>query len=82
MGKAVEKQTKIIEDKGQKQIDALERLKPKEQTKANAHDDESLGQKKQSNNKLFDKKLEEIQELSKEIDYKNLNYNLTTKASS
>ena len=34
MGKAFEKQTKIIEDKGQKQIDALESLKPKEQTKS------------------------------------------------
>ena len=31
--KAFEKQTKIIEDKGQKQTDALESLKPKEQTK-------------------------------------------------
>ena len=34
MGKAFEKQTKIIEDKWQKQIDALESLKPKEQTKS------------------------------------------------
>ena len=34
LGKAFEKQTKIIEDKGQKQIDALESLKPKEQTKS------------------------------------------------
>ena len=33
MGKAFEKQIKTIEDKGQKQIDALESLKPKEQTK-------------------------------------------------
>ena len=34
MGQAFEKQTKIIEDKWQKQIDALESLKPKEQTKS------------------------------------------------
>ena len=34
LGKAFEKQTKIIEDKGQKQINALESLKPKEQTKS------------------------------------------------
>ena len=32
LGKAFEKQIKTIEDKGQKQIDALESLKPKEQT--------------------------------------------------
>ena len=33
LGKAFEKQTKIIEYKGQKQIDALKCLKSKEQTK-------------------------------------------------
>ena len=33
MGKAFEKQIKTIEDQGQKQIDDLESLKPKEQTK-------------------------------------------------
>ena len=33
MGKAFEKQIKTIEDQGQKQIDALKDLKPKEQTK-------------------------------------------------
>ena len=33
LGKAFEKQTKIIEDQGQKQIDALKDLKSKEQTK-------------------------------------------------
>ena len=37
--------------------------------------------KEESYHKLFDKKLDEIQELSSEIDYKNLNYNFTTKAS-
>ena len=34
LGKAFEKQTKTIEDHGQKQFEALEDLKPKEQTKA------------------------------------------------
>ena len=81
LGKAFEKQIKTIEDKGQKQIDALESLKPKEQTKAITYDDESLEQKEEGYNKLFDKKLDEIQELSREIDCKNLNYDFTTKAS-
>ena len=81
MGKAFEKQIKTIEDQGQKQVDALESLKTKEQTKAITYDDESLEQKEESHNKLFDEKLDEIQELSREIDYKNLNYNFTTKAS-
>ena len=34
LGKAFEKQIKTIEDQGKKQVDALESLKPKEQTKA------------------------------------------------
>ena len=33
LGKAFEKQIKAIEDQGQKQIDALENLKPKKETK-------------------------------------------------
>ena len=33
MGKAFEKQIKTIEHQDQKQVDALENLKPKEQTK-------------------------------------------------
>ena len=33
MGKALEKQIKTIEDQGQKQVEALENFKPKEQTK-------------------------------------------------
>ena len=44
-------------------------------------DDESLKQKQETYNKLYDEKLDEIQELSIEIDYKNLNYNFAMKAS-
>ena len=33
LGKAFEKQIKTIEDQGQKQVDALENLKPKEETR-------------------------------------------------
>ena len=65
-----------------KQVDALENLKPIEGSKAIKYYDESLEEKQESYNKLFDEKLDEIQELSKEIDYKNLNYyDFTTKAS-
>ena len=72
-----QKQSRI---KVKKQVDALENLKPIERSKA-ITDDESLEQKEESYNKLLDKKLDEIQELSKNIDYKYLNYNFTTKAS-
>ena len=81
LGKAFDKQIKTIKDQGQNQIDALKKLKPKEQTKAFTYDDKSLGQNEESYNKSFDEKLDEIRELSKEIDCKNLNYNFTTKVS-
>ena len=68
LGRAFEKQIKTTEDKGQKQIDGLESLKPKEQTKAITYDDESLQQKEGSYNKIFDEKLDEMQDLSREID--------------
>ena len=82
LGKAFEKQTETIEDQGKKQVDALENLKPIEGSKASKYDDDgSLEQKQEPYKKFFDEKLDEIQELSREIDYKNLNYNLTMKAS-
>ena len=40
LGKAFEKQIKAIEDQGQKQVDAVESLKTKEQIKAITYDDE------------------------------------------
>ena len=49
LGKNFEKQIKIIEDQGKKQVDALENLKTKEQTKVIKYDDDkdaSLEQKK------------------------------------
>ena len=73
LGKAFDKQIKTIEDESKKQVDALKDLKPKEQAKAITYDDE------ENYNKLFDEKLDEIQELSRKIDNKNVNYNFTTK---
>ena len=70
-----------MEDHSKKQVKALENLKPIEGSKAIKYDDESLEQKQETYNKLFDEKFDEIQELSREIDYKNLKYDFTTKAS-
>ena len=81
LGKAFEKQTKTIEDHGKKQVEALENLKPLEGSKAVKYDGESLEQKQKTYSKLFDMKLDEIQELCSEIDYKNLNYDFRMKAS-
>ena len=56
-------------------------MKPIEGSKAIKYDDgESLEQKQETYNKLYDEKLDEIQEWSREIDYKNLNHDFTTKA--
>ena len=56
-------------------------MKPIEGSKAiKCDDDGSLEQKQEPYNKLFDEKLDEIQELSREIDYKSLNYDFTMKA--
>ena len=57
-------------------------MKPIEGSKAIKYDGGSLEQKQKTYNKLFDEKLDEIQELSRKIDCKNLNYDFTTKASS
>ena len=79
LGKAFGKQIKTIEDHGKKQVEALEYLKPIEQSKAITYDDESLKQKQETYKKLFEEKLDEIQELSREIDYRNLNIILQQK---
>ena len=81
LGKAFDKQIKTIEDQGKKQVDALKNLKPVERSRAITYDDESVEQKQETYNKLFDENLDEIQELSREIDYKNVNHDFTTKAS-
>ena len=67
-------------DHGKKQVEALENLKPMERSKA-ITDGESLEQKEEIYNKLLEKKLDEIQELNKNIDYKYLNYIFKTNAS-
>ena len=75
LGKAFEKHIKTMEDQGKKQDDALKGLKTKEQTKTITYNVE------ENCNKLFDEKFDELQVLSREIDYKILNYNFTTKDS-
>ena len=69
------------QSKGKKQVEALENFKLVEGSKAIKNGDESLERKQETYIKLFDEKLVAIQELSRKIDYKNLNYDFTTKAS-
>ena len=61
LAKAFEKQIKTNKDQGQKQVEALKDLKPKEQTKAivDKSDDELLMQK-ETYDRLLSKRLDEI----------------------
>ena len=66
LGKAFEKQTKTIKDQGQKQVEALKDLKPKKQTKAiEGKSDNKFSIQKETYNRLLNKRLNEIQEISK-----------------
>ena len=72
MRKAFEKQIKIIEDQGQKQVDALKDLKSKEQTKP--IEDKSNNQPKPTIifNYLIEKRKKIMSELHDNVDYNNL----------
>ena len=74
MGKAFEKQIKTIEDQGEKQIDALKDLKPKEQTKP--IEDKSNNQSKATIifNELINERKKIMSELYDSVDYNNLKF--------
>ena len=78
MGKAFEKQIKTIEDQGEKQIDALKDLKPKQPKEqlVNVNDDyedKLLHSKEQEIfRNIYNKRLDKIGELTKKIDGNNL----------
>ena len=74
MGKAFEKQIKTIEDQGQKQVDALESLKPKEQTKP--IEDKSNNKSKALTifDDLINKRKEIMSELHDSVNYNNLKF--------
>ena len=74
LGKAFEKQIKTIEGQCKKQMDALENLKPKEQTKP--IEDKSNNQPKATAifNELINKRKELMSELYNRVDYNNLKF--------
>ena len=78
LGKAFEKQTKIDEDIGQKQIDTLKVLKPKEPTKAITYklddDDDNTPISKEIYDEILEGRMDEILKMSREINYSNLVY--------
>ena len=62
MGKAFEKQIKTIEDQSQKQVKALENLKPKEQTKTITYksDDDNTPISKEIYDEILEERIYEI----------------------
>ena len=74
LGKAFEKQIKTIEDQGQKQVDALKDLEPKEQT--NLIDDQSNNQSNVTIifNDLINKRKKIMSELHDSVDHNNLKF--------
>ena len=73
LGKAFEKQVKTIEDQGQKQVDALESLRPKEQTKP--IEDKSNNQPKATATAIFNELINKRKELISEF-HDNVDYNI------
>ena len=83
LGKAFEKQIKTIEDQGQKQVDALKDLKPKEQTNAiNDKSDDNTSISKEIYHKILKERMNEILKMSREINYSNLVYDFKGPTSS
>ena len=78
MGKGFEKQIKTIEDQRQKQVDALENLKPKEQAKAITYksddDDDNTTISKEIFDGILKERMDEILKMSREINCSNLVY--------
>ena len=74
LGKSFEKQIKTIEDQGKKQVDALENLKLKEETKPT--EDKSNNQSKATIifNELINKRKDLMNKLYNSVDYKNLKF--------
>ena len=73
LGKAFEKQIKTIQDQGKKQVDALESLKPKEQTKPIGDKYDPL-KATAIFNELINKRKELMSKLYDNVDYNNLKF--------
>ena len=74
LGKAFEKQIKSIKDQGEKQVGALENLKPKEKTKLIEDKSNNQSKAKIVFNELINKRKELMSELYDSVDYNNLKF--------
>ena len=74
LGKAFDKQIKTIEDQGKKQVDALEKLKPKEETKPIENKSNNQSKAATIFNELISKRKELMNKLYDSVDYNNLKF--------
>ena len=70
MGEAFEKLIQTIEDQAKKQVDALESLKTKAITYKS--DDDNTPISKEIYDEILEKRMDQILEMSREINYSNL----------
>ena len=75
IGKAFEKQTKTIEDQGEKQVKAIEDNKKQVDNKKELDDNELLlSKEREAFKNIYDERFSEVDELSKKIDYGDLKF--------
>ena len=74
LGKAFEKQTKTIEDQGEKQIKAIQDNKRQLINDDDYKDKLLISKEREIFKDIYDKRLDKIEELNKKIDYNNLKY--------
>ena len=79
MEKAFEKQIKTIEDQGKKQVDALDNLKPKKETKPIEHKSNNQSKAAIIFNNLINEKKDLMKELHDHVDYNNLKFGYVSK---
>ena len=74
LGKAFDKEIKTIEDQGKKQVDALEKLKPKEEIKTIEGTSNNQSRAETVFNELISKRKELMNKLYDSVDYNNLKF--------
>ena len=74
LGKAIERQIKTIEDQGEKQIKRLEEDGKKTRWVSKEKEPFAYSKQKEIYEDIVNKRIEEIQDLSEEIDFDNLTY--------
>ena len=80
LGKAFDKQIKTIEDQGKKQVDALEKLKPKEETKPIENKSNNQSKAATIFNEFISKRKELMNKLYDSVDYNNLKFEYVSRA--